>query len=162
MHHNLVLKRASPSKIWLARLSTALHHDLVLKRASPFKIWLSRLSTVLIRIQLLMTWRFSNPFQRHLDLPPPPSLLVALTPVCLVLGESFRLWVMLINFHFASALEEEEEEEEEKRSIVSVPVESRSTNKRQWQQWASSANLLVCLPEEVRVCMHVCTCAVQV
>ena len=70
----------------------------------------------------------------NLNLPPPPSLLVALTPAH--------------NFYFCFCPRRRRRRMMMKRrsiSIVSVPVESRSMtmNKRQWQ-WSSSGR--ICRP----------------
>ena len=95
-----------------------------------------------IRIQFLMTLRFSTPLQHHLNLPPPPSLLVALTPAH--------------NFYFCFCPGAKRRRRRRKRrSIVSVPVESRSMNKRQWQ-WSISRTYSVSVYLR---CVYVCMCA---
>ena len=90
-----------------------------------------------------MTLRFSTPLQHHLNLPPPPSLLVALlTPAH--------------NFYFCFCPGAKRRRRRRKRrSIVSVPVESRSMNKRQWQ-WSISRTYSVSVYLR---CVYVCMCA---
>ena len=69
---------------------------------------------------------------------------------------------MLINFHFASALEEEEEEEdeeeeeEEKRSIVSVPASGVKVNEQKAMATMGIISELTCLSTWGGACMYAC------